>query len=818
MKILKPVGILLFLVMPFLFAHTGLAQQSTPAVAVTNVDDLTDAQIRQMLQEGQRAGLTDSQLIQTAQNRGLPASQVPKLQARINAVRSNTATPATNDTNVPDAPRTLNYEPETPPQTTNISANGQLKVFGADLFRNANSSFQPNLKLATPVNYILGPDDQVNVSVYGNSVVNWKLNVTPEGNINLPSGGIVNVAGKTVEQATSLIRSRLISKNYAIGSGSSLKVTLGDIRSIKVIMVGEVVKPGTYTLPSLATAFNALYSAGGPNDNGSFRKIEIIRNNRIIRRLDIYDFLVRGSQQDNIGLQDQDIIRVPTYGTIVEMRGEIKTPAIFEVLPGETLADVIRFGGGFTNLAYRANVKVSQISDKQRRISDITEGNFKNYLPLPGDIFTIDRILDRYENRVTINGAVVRAGDFELVKNMTLSQLIAKASGLREDAFTQRGTITRLNADNTTQLISFNVVDVINKTADVTLQREDVVSIQSIFDLRDKYVVKISGQVRNPGDYAYADSMKVENLILMAGGFAEGASRMRVEVARRVYDGNPASKSSATARVYTIDLGDELRPDAADFTLKPYDIVLVYPLPGFEKQGMVYINGEATYPGPYVIAHKGERISDLIKRAGGLTAAADADGSTLKRNYTAILGINSTKTDTTAFKRNRIQQVGNIKQGFNDTTRSVAQARNSFIGINLRQILDKPGSETDLIIKDGDVITVPQEQQVVQVSGEVHVPSGVVYSSGKSFKDYVNNAGGFSNDALKKGSYVIYPNGTVKGTRKFLFFNNYPAVKPGSEIVVPQRPARRPFSFGEFAAIISALGTTVILAIVSLKN
>lgn len=816
MKLFKA-RILWLIISAGLFIHNPVFAQVVPQnYSNVSVDDLSDAQIRSILQQGQNAGLSDSQIIQNAENRGLSVAQGQKLQSRINLMRGSAAGTSGTD-NAVSTPRALNYQPDTI-NNNRTGANGQLKRFGADLFRNSNSTFQPNLKLATPVNYILGPDDQVDVSVYGNSVVNWKLNVSAEGNINLPSGGIVNVAGKTIEQATGLIKSRLISKNYAIGSGSSLQVTLGNIRSIKVIMVGEVIKPGTYTLPSLASAFNAIYSAGGPTDNGSFRQIEIIRNNRIIRRLDIYDFLVKGSQKDNIALQDQDIIRVPTYNTIVEMRGAIKTPAIFETLNGETLQDVIKFAGGFTNQAYRANIKVSQISDQQRRISDITENNFKNYIPLAGDIYTVDQILDRFENRVTIAGAVVRPGEYELQKNMSLLNLINKAAGLKEDAFTQRGSITRLNADNTTSLISFNINDVIKKVTDVALQREDIVTIQSIFDLRDQYRVKISGQVRRPGDYPYADSMKAVNLVLMAGGFSEGASRMRLEVARRVYNSDPASKVSATAKVYTVDLGDDLKPDRADFTLQPFDIVLVYPLPGFEKQGMININGEATYPGPYVIAHKGERISDIVKRAGGLTAAADADGSTLKRSYVALLGVNTTRTDTNTIKQDRLQKLGQAKQGFNDSTQILAENRNGFIGINLRQILDKPGSETDLIIKDGDIITIPQLQQVVQISGEVHLPSGAVYSRGKGFRDYIDNAGGFSSDALKRGSYVLYANGTVKSTHKFLFFNSYPAIRPGAEIIVPRRPLRRAFSFGEFATILSALGSTVLLAVITLRK
>ena len=480
-----------------LFSVTALkvsAQALPQDLTNVNVDDLNDGQIRQLMQDGDARGLTDAQVVQGAESKGLPASQGQKLSQRISSLRAGSQKTATQSSELAPTSRTLNYRPDSASAKPPIAHSA---IFGADLFRNSNSTFEPHLNLATPVNYIVGPGDQLNISVYGQSIVNWKLEVSPEGNINLPSGGILNVAGKTIESATAEIRTRLIEKNYAIGHGSELKVTLGDIRSISVIMVGEVVKPGTYTLPSLATAFNALYAAGGPNDNGSFRTIEIIRNNRVIRHLDVYDFLVGGDEKDNIGLMDQDIIRVPAYNTRVEIAGEIKSPGLFEVLPGENLLDVIRFAGGFTSSAYRGLINVSQISDRERRVTDVTENNFKNYIPLPGDKYVVEKILERVANRVIINGAVFRPGQYELQKNMTLSELIEKASGLTEDAFTQNGTITRLNPDNSTELLSFNVADVINKKTDITLKREDVINIRSVFDLHDKYTVKITGDVRS---------------------------------------------------------------------------------------------------------------------------------------------------------------------------------------------------------------------------------------------------------------------------------------------------------------------------------
>jgi protein involved in polysaccharide export with SLBB domain len=825
MKYLK---LILFsaIVIIFCLGTKPVSAQSLPQnLSNVNVNDLSDAQIQQVVQQGHAAGLSDSQIIQQAEDKGLPTDQAQLLQKRITSLRNSGTNTSENSDTTAQSARSLNYKRNGPDQQNQYSNQPDTtpKIFGADLFRNNNLTFEPNLNLATPVNYIVGPNDQLNVNVYGNSIVNWKLNVSPEGNINIPGIGLVNVAGKTIEQATALIKSKLAANNYAVGRGTNVQVSLGNIRSIKVILVGEVQKPGTYTLPSLATVFNALYAAGGPNKNGSFRQIEVIRDNRIIRRLDIYDFLTKGQQKDNIGLQDQDIIRIPTYRLRVQMTGEVKTPALFEVIPGETLQDVIGFAGGFTDQAYTALIKVSQISDQQRRMTDVTDADYKNYIPLRGDIYTVDRILNRFENRITINGAVFRPGQYELQKGLTLMQLIQKAAGIKEDAFTGLGTITRLNPDNTTAIISFNLKDLINKSApDIALQREDVVYIASIFDLRDKYTVTIKGAIRRGGIFAYADSISVEDLIIKAGGFAEGASPKRIEVARRVSDSDPNSKNSSVAQVFQVDVNSQLDKELVNFRLRPYDIVSVYSLPGYETQRTVKVDGEVLYPGYYVIKNKNEKISDIIARAGGLSASADVDGGTLKRSNTAILGVDKNKTDTAELARERNARMARLQKTYKDSTKTAEDTtlRNNFVGIDLKKILQQPGSNIDLLVEDGDEIRIPKQQQIVRVNGEVLYPSAVVFENGKSFADYVSNAGGFSPDALKRGAYIVYANGTVKGTTKFLFWNNHPAVKPGSEIYVPKKPEPKGDTAGKIIGYTTALASlgAIILGILSLNK
>ncbi|WP_419801120.1 SLBB domain-containing protein [Mucilaginibacter sp.] len=814
----------------FAFISFGLlnnahAQVNFQNLSSVNVDNLTDQQIKKLIQDAQNAGLSDADLLQQARSRGVSPIQIQKLQDRVRDIRSKNPSSNSADTTI-DGRRRPNYKEDK--DSADSSATQQdifeslkPKIFGADLFKTKNSSFEPNLKLATPVNYIVGPEDQLNINVYGNSLVNWKLEVSPEGNINIPGIGIVNVSGKTIENVTTLIKSKLSANNYAIGRGTSVQVSLGNIRSIKVIMIGQLMRPGTYTLSSLATVFNALYVAGGPNENGSFRQIEVIRNNKIIRRLDVYDFLVKGDQKDNISLHDQDIVRVPTYRTRVEMAGQVKIPALFEVLPGENLQNIINYAGGFTDSAYTARIKVLQIDNQQRKLTDVVEADYSNYIPLRGDKYFVSSIIDRIENRVTINGAVFRPGEFELQNGLTLSQLIANAAGLKEDAFTERGTITRLKPDNSTEIIDFSVKDVLNKVKDITLQREDVVNISSIFDLRDKYTVTINGSVRKPGVFAFGDNMKVEDLILKAGGFAEGATSKRIEVARRVNDADPKSKNTKVAQVFSVNVDNNLKVSGIDFILKPFDIVSIYSLPGYEKQKTVKVEGEVLYPGSYTIETKNEKISDLINRAGGLTVSADVGGGSLKRENIAILGIDKTKSDTTAIAQERTDRLNRLKRTYKDSTKTEnSQPRNNYVGIDLQKILNTPGSKIDLLLEDGDILRIPKQQQIVRVNGEVLYPSAVVFDKTKSFKGYVLNAGGFSPTAYKRGSYIIYPNGTVKGTRKFLFFNSHPSVKPGSEIYVPVRPKSIGNTIGAILGFTTGLASlgAIILGIISVTK
>lgn len=783
---------------------------SQTSYADVKVDDLTDAQIRQMIQRAESVGYGDAQLEQMAAAQGMKPAEIEKLRVRVEKIRGGSpgatskVSSEKSDADQPtdrivNGPPVINNEDKNRSKKSEIDPFADLKpkIFGAELFANSNITFEPNLRMATPRSYVIGPDDELLIDLSGDNEANYKLKVNPEGNIRLQYVGAVAVAGLSIEQATAKIRTKMAGTYPALRSGrTSLAVNLGNIRSIKITLLGEVMKPGSYTLSSLSTVFNALNASGGPNVNGSFRKIQVIRANKVISTIDVYDFLLNGIQTGNIRLQDQDVINIPVYQSRVEIAGEVKRPALFEVLSNESLSDVIRFAGGFSNKAYTAQIKVLQNTNKERKISDVPAEKFDSYGPLNGDKYLVEGILDRYENKVEIAGAVFRPGPFELDKGLTLKGLIAKADGIKEDAFLNRGYISRLSYDNSLSLISFNLEKILNGTeTDVPLFREDKVMISSIFDLRDDYKVTIQGEVRAPGIFEYADNMKLQDVIQMAGGFKEGATPNRIEISRRIKNSDAMSASALTAEVFNVSVDPNLNIIDTDFVLKPFDVVSIRTAEGYQIQKQVKLEGEVLYPGTYTIMQKNERISDLIKRAGGLTQTAYADGASLKRP--GAEKINPNDKNAINNREEEDKRLLSLKRaqesGVKDTVRADVEKKliqSDLVGIDLIQILKKPASRYDLIVEDGDVIRVPRQLQIVKVTGEVLNPNGIVYLPSKNFKQYINGAGGFTASALKNGAYIKYANGSVEAVRKFLFFNNYPKVKPGAEIMVPKKAER----------------------------
>lgn len=789
------------------------------------VDELSDDQVRSFMRQAEANGMGDAQLEQIAQARGMRPEEIKKLRDRVEKIKkgdknqSDQADPNKVQPKAGVDGRQLNYETDSlakqkNPETEAEKALMELrsKIFGADLFKNSNLTFEPNLNMATPQNYVIGPNDEILIDIYGNSEVSYNLKVSPEGTINVQYVGIIPVSGLTIEAATTRIRSRMTSVYGGLRNGSTnLNVAIGNIRSIKVILTGEVVKPGTYTLPSLANVFNALYSSGGPTENGSFRAIELIRGGKKIAVIDVYDFLMRGEIANNLRLQDQDIIRLPVYQSRIEIVGEVKRPGIFELRPGESFKDLLSFAGDFTENAFKSRVKVLKNTDTERRIADISSDAFSEYKPSTGDKYFVDRVLERFANRVSIEGAIFRPGQYELEPGLKLSQLIKKAEGLKEDAFMQRGYITRLKPDNQIEVLSFNVGGVINGTSpDIQLLREDLINISSIFDLREEYTLSIDGEVRMPGRFPFAENITLEELIIQAGGFTEGASARRVEVSRRVKNSDVLSQSAVTAEVFQVDIDRDLKFSREAFVLQPFDIVSVRNSSGYEVQRQVKIQGEVLYPGTYTILNKDERISDIVKRAGGLTALAYTPGASLKRP-----GVPDADADSAALAKEKLSKIKRLQATFGDSTNVDDQAeeavKNTNVGINLERILASPRSGYDLIMEEGDIITIPKQLQTIKVSGEVLSPVTIIYEKGRGFKNYISQSGGFSDRSLKRRSYILYANGAVKSTRKIFFFNNYPQVSPGAEIFVPKKVDKRPMSAAEIVGISSGLASLAVI-------
>lgn len=782
------------------------------------VDDLSDEQVRQIVAEMKRNKVSLDQIDSYAQQKGIPGDQVLKLKDRIRTLNlekeftnSSAETPRQGDTErTVDNENTLsarNIQPKSPEDKR------RMKIFGAELFSNQNLTFEPNLRIATPPNYRLAAGDELVIDVYGYSEVQHKLKVSPEGYIRIPYLGPVYVNGLTMDEATTRVTKQLATIYGGIKSGNTfVQMSLGTIRSIKVLLIGEIDRPGSYTLPSLATVANALYVSGGPNENGSFRDIHVIRNGVPLVHFDLYDFLTNGDLSNNIVLQDQDIVKVNPYKTRVELIGEVKRPAIFEAKDNESLQDILNFAGGYTDNSYKEVIRVNRVNKKEREVVNISADQVSSFKLRSGDKYYIDAILNRFTNRVSINGAVFHPGEYALEGNMTVADLIKKADGVKEEASLPRAVIFRLKEDFTPSGISFNVQDVLSGKQTLILQREDSVVIYSKLNLREDYKVKISGQVNSPGYFNYADSLHLEDLILMAGGLKDAASLQRVEVSRRIRGKAYSLQDSVISIVAQFDLATDLST-MAGYALQPFDEVVVRRSPSYSEQASVSIDGEVVYPGAYTINSKREKISDLMKRAGGLRPEAYAEGAVLLRK-TFVNASDSTLLDS------KLQVFYNKLEDSTDINKmqNVVSRKEQLLGINLQKILEQPGSKFDLFLEEGDIIKIPKKLQTVQLFGEVYFPKKVRFDNNIGFREYINGAGGFTNGALKRRSYVVYANGEVKSTRKVLFFNRYPKVKPGAEIYVPAKKEGRGLSGQEAIGITTGIASLALIIVTVLDK
>ena len=810
--------------------------QTTGDLSNVRVEELTDDQIKKFIAESGRMGLQDEQIEQSALQRGMNPVEVVKLKDRIQATRKAIRSNLASGTSIRPSNNkqidSIGSLEQRPMDDFNVAFSElKLQNFGFDVFNNKRLTFEPNLKLPTPLNYRLAAEDELLIDVSGYSEASYRLKVSPEGVIRIPVAGAVAVSGLTIEAAKKLIAKKLASTIYSnIRTGkTTVEVNLGNIRSMKVTVIGEATLPGTYTLPSLASAYNALYACGGPNINGSFRNIQVIRNNATIATIDVYQYLAIGSKKNDIRLMDEDVIKINTYTVRIELKGEVKKPGLYDVAPGETLGQILKYAGGFTDNAYTDRIQLFKNTSKDRKVTTLTEAQLAAAIPQKGDTYIIGKILNRFTNRISIKGAVYRPGEYELSDGLTLLQLITEADGLREDAFTTRATLHRLKKDLSPEIISFDVEKLLSgELKDIPLKAEDRVNIFSKFDLKEGYYVKIEGEVSAPGLFLYEEGLTVQDLILMAGGLKEAASVKRIEISRRVKNAytdstNTKTVDSAnirTALIFQQDITADLKDSAVfpKIPLLPFDEIAIRPAPGYFVQKNAVIEGEIIYSGKYTLEAKNDRISDLIKRSGGLTSQAYPKGAVLvrTRNLTRTEQNNSEQGLANLLKQN--YEAGVAVPLLQNELQTFITKRSENVGIDLEKILENPQSGYDLFLNDGDTLRIPKQLQTVRVNGEVLYPALVRFDDNYKFRDYILKAGGFSERSSKRRPYVVYANGDVKGTRSFLFFKSYPKLSPGAEIFVPTKREKERLRTGEVISLSASVATMLAILFNVLKK
>lgn len=771
-----------------------------------NIDQLSDDQIVQYMNKAKLTGLSDAELEAKAKQSGLSDDQISKLKARVaNLQTSKGSTGSPNASN--NSNRTVSTSDNVgmkPGDFYPQKVDNGLEIYGSQLFSNANLTFEPNLRIATPRNYVLGVEDELKIDIFGYSEASYNVTVNPEGVIRLPNIGPIRVVGMTFDDAQKKIKQSLTKIYPGIASGNtSVQVSLGQIRTIRVTMIGEITKPGTYSLPSLATIANALYVSGGPNKTGSFRNIQLIRNGKTLVTFDLYDFLSKGDLNNNLVLQDDDIIKVSPYDIRVTLQGAIKHPAIFESKKGETLGDIITYGGGFTDNAYKETIRIIRLGKKEKEVVTIAFQDYAKLIPQSGDTAIIDSITNRFSNRVSIEGEVFHEGDFSLTSVPTLKDLLLQA-GVKENAFKERGLIKRLQDNYTPEILNFNVSDILNGKTNIILKREDAVNIASIYNVREQYTISIDGEINKPGTYEYADSIKLQDFILLAGGFKDAASNSRIEISRRMRNSGGREKDTSTyATIAEIDLGRSLASNNMQaFTLQPFDIVSVRRNPSYKDQIVVSIEGEVLYPGQYSVSTRDEKISDLIRRAGGLRSAAYPEGAVLLRKTFE-------NNSENAIADNKVDVIQNQSKSDSSGKEHVIKSLKDpqkLVGIRLDDILKNSNSPYNIMLNEGDVLRIPKKLETIQTFGGVYVSKKVIYSEGISFKKVIRESGGFTQEALRKRSYAVYPNGEIQSTHKtFIFFRSYPKIKPGTEVYVPLKKETKGLTTQEILGITGAL-------------
>lgn len=767
-----------------------------------SIDSYTNEEIKAFYEKAIESGLDDQQIFSLLAQRGMPQSEIAKLRdlLQLSKTGGNRKFSDIPYADTADQQRSARYDTVTgriPIQSTRPNT----RIFGAELFSTNSLVFEPNLRIPPPANYMLGPDDEIIITVFGYSEKKYTLRVNEVGEIYIPNVGPIDVAGLTLEQATEKIRNRLASTIYsAIRTGQTkVHVTLGRIKSIRVTVIGQAKRPATYTVSSLTTLFNLLYLCGGPTEIGSFRSIEIIRGNEK-KHADLYDFLVYGNQKDNILLQEGDVIRIPYYENRVELSGNVKREGLYELQQGETFSNLLQYSGGFTDNAYRAAVSVERITDSSRKIIDLPSDQFGSFVARGSDKFTVRELQDEFGNRVYISGAVLRPGPYALTEGTTVADLIGKAGGLKVEAFTERALIYRYQHNKLPEMKSVNLDSVLTFGQTVLLRKNDSLVVSSLFNFRDLETVSVEGMVRMPGQTLWRKSLTLQDVLQSAGGITEYGDSTTVEISRRMKDANVQEANHLESKVFVYDLKSR---SGLTVELQPYDIVIVKEKPGYVQQRTVLVRGAILNPGIYTLEKSGARISDVINRTNGFKASADSSSLIIRRIKTESI--------TSEERRKLLRRVLSIDEDSlnrNPRLKSELESPYDLISVDLATIMKNPRISENIQLEDGDILTIERNSNLVRVNGEVYFPTIIPYVPNKTLKYYVQQAGNFMPKARKNGSVVIYPNGRVASVKSFLFFKSYPSVVPRSEIVVPQKDTsnRSRITAAEWAVMISALG------------
>lgn len=777
-----------------LIALTTMVAFATPVRA-----QMSDDAVISYVEAGLSNGKSQNEIIKELAVRGVTKEQAERIQKRMGEMGTG-QTAAKSDMSSSRNRSTTVEEQAVPndPELIKQPETDSTKVFGRNIFSVKSLTFAPSENLATPANYKLGPGDEVIIDIWGTNQTTIRQTITPDGFINVDGVGVVYLSGMTVKEADNYMR-RQLGRIYSLGgedAQSEIKLTLGAIRTITVNVMGEVVVPGTYSLSSLSSVYHALYRAGGFSDLGSVRNVSLMRNGKKIAEVDIYDLLVHGKPADDIVLQDGDVVLVPAYEAVVTITGNVKRPMMYEMKATEKVKDLIDFAGGFRGDAYTANINVERRNGRELQVYTVENSDFASFALIDGDSVSVGEIIDRYENRLEVKGAVYRPGVYQLSDKVnTITELIAVADGLCGDAFTNRALLHREREDYTLELIQVDLKGILNGTAtDIELKKNDVLTVSNANELNVQGFITVVGEVNSPGTFQFAANTTVMDIILQAGGLLESASTAKVDVSRRIKNPSSTIDSDTIGRVYSFEIskGYEIT-GSKDFVLEPYDQVYVRRSPGYSPQSHVNVEGEVIFPGSYALVHKETRLSDVVKMAGGISSRAYIKGARLRRQMTE---------DERSRLEATLGMLDNTKDSLNMA--KIDAAATYDVGINLDKALDKPGGEADVVLREGDIVIVPEYINTVKISGDVLYPNVVTYNPKMSVDDYVAQAGGYGFGAKRNRAYVVYLNGTVAKARR----NSKAVIEPGCEIIVPEKRKRE----GSLQSILSVASTSASLA------